>query len=264
MNKQYFLTGSSGAVGKLFSETLKQLGKPVHFLLRDEGCDSWSLSWSHLFSEYIMSAEPTNLVVIHLAIPPQPRNSKVMDRYIQNTLELAEGVRKVNGEFWFVSSLSAHQGNPSLYSRHKCLLEEKVLHFGGNVLRLGLVTSDAVNSSFQRLKKLTHLIPCEVLSKKDAVYFLTGVEDISRWLQMRSSISSPTRTSDTCADMKSRSYADVFSDRRSISAGFFPFLVLARFIRSLIHRHNNYLFDPIVNFYYGMRMIPDVRATGDE
>ena len=256
MNKHYFLTGSSGAVGNLFNETLKQLGKPVQFLLREEGCNSWSLSWSQLFFEYITSTAPTNLVVIHLAIPPQPRNAKVMDRYIQNTLELAENVRKVNGEFWFVSSLSAHEGNPSFYSQHKCLVEKKVLDFGGNVLRLGLVTSDAVNSSFHRLKKLTRLLPCEILSKKDAVYFLTDVKDISRWLQMRSSTSSPTRTSDTCADMKSRSCADVFSNSRSLAARFSPLLLLARLIRSLIHRHNNYLFDPIVNFYYGMRINP--------
>jgi hypothetical protein len=256
MNKRYLLTGSNGAVGILFFETLKHLGKPVQSLLRDGDTDSWSLNWSQLFFEHKNSLVPADLVVIHLAIPPQPRSSKVMDRYIQNTLELAADVRKANGEFWFVSSLSAYQGNPSLYSQHKCLLEKDILDFGGNVLKLGLVTSDVANSSFQRIRKLTRLFPCEILSKKDAVYYLTSVENIRTWLVKRTSPSPLTRTFDICADFRSKSYTDVFPFGGYPVASFFPFLVLVRLIRSFVHAHNNYVFDPIVNFYYGMRINP--------
>ena len=251
MNKHYFITGSNGTVGKLVTQLLIQLGKPVLTVNRSPDSNSWSDSWSQLIRNLDDTANLTDLIVIHLAIPPQPRNRTVLEKYVLNTLELAVKVHAMGGEFWFVSSLSAHSGNPSLYAQHKKSLERKILDLGGNVLSLGLVTSGDSKSSFQRLKKLSKLFPSEVLSEKDASYYLTSQSSIRNWLQVRASALPLSGVYEICANTLSKNFNEVFPDNRPLTKIYSPFILVVVFLRIMIHRYNNLFFDPIVNLYYG-------------
>jgi hypothetical protein len=122
------------------------------------------------------------VVLLHSGQPKAPRSRMERLRYISSTKQLLLDAKLKDIEIFFVSSLSAHGGNRSHYSKDKKCLEKATLKFNGSVLKLGLVESHASSSPYSRLIRLYELlskIRVASLIPVDA-YFVSELREINK------------------------------------------------------------------------------------
>ena len=112
-----------------------------------------SNSWSQSLFKFNERPEEIKLV-IHAANPKAPRSKAVIKQFVKNTNELLEISSKNKFQILFISTLSIHPWNFSDYSKYKSEIEKKFLTFGGSAVRLGLLKSDDLDSTYQRLFEL--------------------------------------------------------------------------------------------------------------
>ncbi len=102
-------------------------------------------------------------ILIHTAYMPYTKQNNSSRYNIQSTLMLADICKKMNAQFIFLSSLSAHTEAQSEYGRHKFQLEQQLDTAHCLILKLGLVIGE--QGLFSRIRKTV---------KKSAVIPLIG------------------------------------------------------------------------------------------
>lgn len=152
-----YMTGTNGYVGRTLLSFFEAKSLTVRRLERGEN-DDWSIT-SNPPSSTGQKAERGYL--IHLAVPSKRANRGVWDRYHRNSSDLFYRSHLAGLTVVQVSSLSAHAGNPSLYSEQKKVSEALAKDHGGIVVRLGVVETEAKGSPHRRLIGLQTVLPVQ-------------------------------------------------------------------------------------------------------
>lgn len=246
MIKSLFVTGANGDIGQSLSEITQSSGIKFEAISRNHNTNSWTLPKE--FNDLS--------ILIHLGMPPNPRSLQDLKNYSNNTLSLAQTSLERGAQFIFVSSLSAHSGNPSRYSQIKLQTEQKVIELGGNCLKLGLFKSARPKSTYQKIKRVTRLFPDYLLSHPSALYYLTTEMLLSNWVEKTMNYKNNSVSTSVCADPIALQYNQLFKQtfhqqvRESTS---FQEEITKR-LSLLYHSPRSIPYwDPIINFYFGMQ-----------
>ena len=235
------VTGASGAVGSVLVDAARGAGMAAQGLSRDPVTDGWTAALDAARAE-----SAGGLVIVHAAIPPQPRSPQVMARYERESLLLVDRAQELGVDLTLVSTLSIRPGNPSDYVAHKQAMERLVLRRGGSVVRLGIVRGTGL--AFTRIRDLVRRVPSSWITTPEARYYVTTPDDLSVWV--RTQLPMAPGTIEACADRRPMSLADAVEvsavgGRRWPS----PVTLLAR--ASGAGPIGRYL-DPVINLRAGM------------
>ena len=132
--KLILLTGSHGRVGLHLSKSFEEVGFEVRPISHTQDYSKYYLPGSLDLSSY------SEVFIVHSGQPSAPRTRLQRITYLSATRDLIEQANTKSINFVLVSSLSAHGGNRSNYSKEKRLLEEFTIVNSGLVIKLGLVT----------------------------------------------------------------------------------------------------------------------------
>lgn len=161
------ITGLGGRVGFELAKVFKEDGFEVEPLLHNSIYSEYLLPPVSEFSNY------GNVYIVHSGQPNAPRGRLHRKRYLSATKNLIEdsGCRKI--KFVFISSLSAHNGNRSNYSKDKMYLEKLTVYNSGSVIKLGVVSEIADSFTFRLLKiqKLLSYIRLDFLITSAPMYY---------------------------------------------------------------------------------------------
>ncbi len=189
------VTGASGAVGSIIVRAADRAGAPSRGLARSDDDGGWQESVRHARAEL-----GGDLVVVHSAIPPQPRSATVMARYERASVELFDLAAALGIGLVLVSTLSIHPGNPSAYVAHKLEAEALAQRRGAGVVRLGLVRVEGPDSAFTRIRELVRRAPLGFVTTPESVYYVTTTEDLESWAMALADGSGPLAGVQACAD----------------------------------------------------------------
>jgi len=139
------ITGKSG-----------QLGSSAWGHFHANGWTCIEVLHSHNYGHYVIPEVNSDerVILIHSGQPKAPRSKAQRSKYLSSSRQLLFDAKARNIEIYFISSLSAHKGNWSHYSKDKKSLEKTALELGGSVLKFGLVESRDANSPYIRILKL--------------------------------------------------------------------------------------------------------------
>jgi putative flippase GtrA len=149
------MTGANGFLGHELLRIFDEKSVSPIRLQRDVN-NLW-----HIHSDLADSADPRTRLgyLIHLAVPRRRASRRDWDLYHQATSSLFHQARRKGLNIVQISSMSAHPGNPSLYSEQKRVSENLTKDHGGIVVRLGIIESTARRSPHRRLDVLMKLFP---------------------------------------------------------------------------------------------------------
>lgn len=165
------ITGRNGQVGNLFA----------NFFI-EKGWACLEVAHTPCYSSYIIPklGSQERIVLIHSGQPNAPRSRLQRKRYLESSEKLFMDASLESLEVYFISSLSAHKGNLSHYSKDKRSLETKILALNGNILRLGLLESYERESVYSKLIRVYSLLSKIKLGWLIPVnsYFISQQKDI--------------------------------------------------------------------------------------
>jgi len=173
------VTGIRGTLGQLIESVAAEAGCSTVGLRRSELDNGWTRS---LKKTKLVRDAPPNDVLVHAAIPPNPRSARDYFDYEDKSIALFEEANKLQIRLIFVSSMSVHPDNHSRYVKHKLRLEEHCLRLGGGVVRFGLIPSSSEGSSFSSITKVSNFLPEKFLVRPNALFFITGPEHLKQWI----------------------------------------------------------------------------------
>lgn len=166
--------GQGGFIGSEIEKNFLRRNQKVNILSRRPGTDVFGLQ------EFSKNSFNNYDSVIFLAHDYDLKAKTFKDVLIEIELNLQRDETK----FLYLSTLSAHDGNRSRYSRQKLILEDLFLKYGHVVLRSGIIieaeSSTKLRAKFQLLVFFKYL-PFRLTDKKArAEYFLTDLKYLSQ------------------------------------------------------------------------------------
>lgn len=178
MNNIVILSGSNGRVGSYLKKGFLGHGFDVAALQHDELYTRYSLPSESEVSAY------KRILVIHSGQPSAPRSILARKRYIRSTSELIRDSNIRGYEFVFISTMSAHEGNRSNYSKEKRKLEKEVLKHSGSVVKFGLVTGveNSFSATLQKIETFLSLLGLNFLLT-NANIFKTGPQELDVFIR---------------------------------------------------------------------------------
>ncbi len=159
------ITGSSGFIGSELVKYFSGKGHQVLMLQRKPprvlfpNCEYMPYDISEAALPQLINLD----VLIHTAYMPNTKQNNSSEHNIKSTLALAEVCKKINTQFIFLSSMSAHAAAESEYGWHKFQLEQQLDTSHCLILKLGLVIGE--QGLFNRIRNTV---------KKSAVIPLIG------------------------------------------------------------------------------------------
>jgi hypothetical protein len=139
MNNTFFVTGSTGTVGKIVVNEIVNIGNPVYILARD--------SFGNYLPDLIKKLElikitDSMITLIHCGWNTSKRDFVNQRQTFEMSCELLDFCAASNIDFINFSSFSEKNFALSFYSQFKYLLSEKVLSKNGKNILLGFVPVD--------------------------------------------------------------------------------------------------------------------------
>jgi hypothetical protein len=161
------ITGLRGKVGLELAKTFKEDGFEVIPLSHD------SIYSKYLLPDSSMLAKYNRVFIVHSGQPNAPRSRLQRKRYLFATKSLIEESKSRQIRFVFISSLSAHDGNRSNYSKDKLFLERLTIFNSGVVIKLGLVSGISGSYTFrlQKIQKLLSYLWLDFLISSTPMYY---------------------------------------------------------------------------------------------
>jgi|LauGreSBDMM110SN_4_FD.fasta_scaffold25101_2 dTDP-4-dehydrorhamnose reductase len=148
MKDLILITGGNGIVGQILIKSFNKSHFDILHLHHSRNYSNYSLPKLTDMNKY------ERITVIHSGQPKAPRSLIERVNYKKASCRLFKESIEKNFSVIFVSSMSAHNGNLSYYSKDKKYLENMVINYGGCVIRLGLVESKLSSSPYFKVKKL--------------------------------------------------------------------------------------------------------------
>lgn len=232
----------------MIEDEARKQGVSVTHIVRDQNKSSWPNG-----ARVITDDNNNRKILVHTAMPPNPRFQKRYSRYEYGSLALLEESLASGAEFIFLSTLSITPTNSSRYTRHKLRMEKLILERGGSVVRLGIVKSELPNSSFQKIRRLVLRFPIDFLSEVSSVYFVTESADISKWIKSVNLDGKIYDLPQACANPVRYSLQEAMEiDGIYLRRPSPPIRFLFTYLGKALSRIDNPLTDPLKNLRAGM------------
>lgn len=152
MKSLVLLTGANGTVGAILKELFGKLNFEVVCLASSKGYKRYFLPEQKFTFEY------DNVTLIHAGHPNAPRSFHKRSNYKKASYLLFKEASNRGFSIVFISSLNVHDLNLSNYATDKRYLESLSMHFGGAVIRLGLVNHDSKLTPYFRVLNLFNIL----------------------------------------------------------------------------------------------------------
>lgn len=264
-----FVAGTSGTVGRIVSEFFTSRGIEFKTIKREPHHSHSLIKLISQESEKLSRGNSN--IIIYLGLPQQPRSSETWDNHVLEVEKILDIAVSRGFVFVFASSLSAHQGNKSIYSGRKLELEKLVLSRGGRVVRFGVVESDRSDSTFAAIKRILPILDLLSLTNEGAIYYRTSKKHIHEWLMSLLEPSSEGRFDSRrpCSGSERLTYRSLFygnvpshrdSKPQSTDIRFMNLIVGKGTIAIMMCLHGGpigHWVDPWVNFFFGMQLEAD-------